>query len=174
MSEPLILEFEFTESDYAEFLAFHSRRSPMVGNARGPMRWLPPILWLAILSYQGLYPYEIAMWVAFTVVWVGLLPRYYAWNMRRNSLMVARQGINRGFFGPHRLQVDPAGVVIATRYAETRNFWPGVQDVVVTPTQVLFYLGTHAALIVPKRAFAGDAALGSFIDRVNELRRAAA
>ena len=173
MSEPLVVEFEFKESDYSEFLAFHSRRSPMVQNARGGMRWIPPILWLAILAYQGLYPNEIALWVAFTVVWVGLLPRYYKWNMRRSSLMIARQGLTRGFFGPHRMQVDAQGVVIATRFTETRNFWAGVQDEAVTPTQILFYLGTHAALIVPKRAFASDAAVGSFIDRVNELRRAA-
>jgi hypothetical protein len=52
-------------------------------------------------------------------------------------------------------------------------YWHGIQEIVLSAEQILFYNGLHTAMIVPRRAFASDREVGSFVGAANDRRNAA-
>lgn len=173
MIEPITLEYELTPEDYAEWISFHSGRSPFHRRYRRNALLLVPAIWLAITLLGGVTAFELLTWVVFSAIWLGLVPPLLRWQTRRNTTKLAQQGFSRGSVGPHRLRIDERGIVDATPFSESRIVWAGIEEVVESPDQVLIYLGAHAAVIVPKRAFASDLAVGAFVEGMNELKEAA-
>jgi hypothetical protein len=89
---------------------------------------------------------------------------------------IARGGEARHAHGrdrTHRLTVDDKGVEVGTPYGALRVYWHGIQEIVLSSDQVLFYNGQHTAMIVPRRAFASDREVGGFVGAANDRRNAA-
>ena len=86
---------------------------------------------------------------------------------------MAKQGISRGFLGPHRLSIDGNGVMDVTPFCESRMFWSAIEEAVEGEDHVFLYTGTHAAFIIPRRAFVSDLAVGGFVEGMNDLIAAA-
>ena len=173
MTDPIILEYELSPEDYADWMSFHSARSAFHRGHRRKALLLVPALWLTLTVLGGLSISGLVTWSLFTAVWMAVLPPYLRWYTRRSVRRLAEQGLTRGSVGPHRLVVDERGIIETTPFSETRVLWDGIDNVVEGERQVLIYLGPHAAVIVPKHAFPSALAVGAFVEGMNDLRERA-
>jgi hypothetical protein len=172
MGEAIALDFELTPEDYAEFWSFHSQRSPFLRRSRRKSQFIVPAVWLGIAALGGISAGD-SVWVALSILWIAGVPAYVRWCTRQGAKRIAEQGVGRGCIGPHRLVIDARGVMDSTPFFESRLFWTAIEEVVDAPRQVLLYTGAHAALIIPKRAFASELAVGGFVEGMNDLKEAA-
>ena len=59
-----------------------------------------------------------------------------------------------------------------TRFNRSFHYWPGIAKVVKRPGFAAVYTNALAAHIIPRRAFAGDEQLNTFVTLVRERIRA--
>jgi hypothetical protein len=173
LSEPLVIDYGFTEEDLATFLAFHTARSPLQRRMRRMRRVLWPALYLAVLSVGGFTRLELVGWVVVTIFLLAVFFPLWERYARGRLLEVAKRDTLTGVIGPHRLTLDDQGVEVGTPYGALRVYWHGIQEIVLSADQVLFYNGLHTAMIVPRRVFESDREAGSFVGAAHDRRNAA-
>ena len=82
-------------------------------------------------------------------VWIVL-----RWQTRRAILkLVKEEKPGRGQLGAHKVSLDEAGLVERTAVNESRHSWAGVDRVEHDQKYIYIYTASHAALVIPKRAF---------------------
>lgn len=93
---------------------------------------------------------------------------------------VAKQLVSEegSLLGRHRVAVEEGGVRLETPKASGFYSWSGVLELVDAPAYLVLFVDVASAVMVPKRAFADDAAARSFLEdarrRWEAGRRAAA
>lgn len=76
------------------------------------------------------------------------------WQARREiSGIVEEEKPGRGQLGAHKISLDEAGLVERTAVNESHHSWTGVDRVEHDQKYIYIYTASHAALIIPKRAF---------------------
>ena len=170
----MTIEFEITKEDLSASSFYHNRHSPTARRQylRG---WLvPPLIWLLFfivichLADQGrgkLLQTFIDLFPLFCFVPLYLL--YYPWAYRRKvrkiiAVMVG-EGHNRGLLGHHRVTISEEGISDSNEFGQTSRVWRGVEKVVVADEHVYVYINALAAIIVPRRAFAGPLEFEEFV-----------
>lgn len=166
----IAVEFDLTPEEWVELALEHNRRSPMYRNAiRSGQRSFGLLVvllaLLGLLNGYGLF--------AMTFLFVGagvtvFLPRILERSHRKQYEKLARQGIQNGMFGTHRIELLDEGVFDDTDAYRKLTRWHAIDRVAEGPGAFLIYLGSDAFLPIPHSAFRDAETLRAFADRFFE------
>ena len=165
------IEYELNAQDYADYCRFHFGRSATTRRNIRILRWGFPVLWLALLAVMsgfGRRPLSVVDWllVVFAVAWAAFLPRWMRNSTARRVRRVAEEGVARGLFGRHTLELSEDGVRDRTPYTDHLTRWAGLERVAESPQAVILYTGPNNGLPIPRRTFESDAAREAFVAEV--------
>jgi len=177
------IEYEITLDDLVALTLYHSETAPGMRRNRVLLLGMGGVLllfavattfstdWKAALSS----PMGFLLTILPIVLPIGLL--YYTLSpgmrSRQAKFMVARtykDGKGHNVFGKHTLTVSPEGLVETIGATEYRTAWASVERIGVTPEYVFIYTSPIQASVVPRRAFADEAASQEFIRTIQEYQ----
>jgi len=118
-------------------------------------RWSSDVLTISI---------GLVIWVIYSVAWVLLIPVFFRVLLRRNATKLHKEGQNRGRLGRHTMTLTPDGIVDTTEFGEERHTWSVVEKIAEDENYVFIYMSATSAHVIPKRAFAHQAALDAFLN----------
>jgi len=179
-----IPEFELTLDDVRAFNVYHHRHSPAA--RRQYLRsWFIPAF-LLLLACVGIW------WLADRKqgtplrTFLDLLPLfsggplyllYFPWayrrRLRKTVADMASEGENRGLFGRHRVTISAEGVAESGEFRQSLTSWRAVERVAVSDQHAYIYTNAMAAIIIPRRAFAGPAEFEEFVRTATEYHQRA-
>ena len=94
-------------------------------------------------------------------------------RLRRHFVRYFPRGENSALYGWRRMTIDAERILQEGELMVAGWKWPAVERIVVTDHLVLFFIAQSAALMVPRRAFADEAALRQFVETAERFHRAA-
>lgn len=167
-------EYEITKDDLKAFNLYHNRHSPTARRQYLCSWFGPAFIWLLICT--GLWYLADQKRNAPLQTFLNLLPLfsgvplyllYFPWAYRRKLQKIivgmVSEGQNRGLFSHHRITISPEGVIDASEFAQTSTAWRAVERVVAADEYAYIYISALAAIIVPRRAFAGPLEFEEFV-----------
>jgi hypothetical protein len=86
-------------------------------------------------------------------------------------LRLFKQEDHRKRLGPTRIELRPDGVAAASPIGATIFDWKAISEIVATNDYLFLHLDSLSALMVPRRAFADDAAFDRFADAARLYQR---
>lgn len=92
------------------------------------------------------------------------------WYLRK----LLSQGRNAVLYAPTKVTITADAIHSANEYAETTLRWPAIERVKKTEGYVYVFPGSATALILPRRAFAGDIQFDEAYRKATEWMEAAA
>ena len=179
-SEPVALEYQLTESEFASFVgeAFARRRL---------YKWLWPqrdlllaLLFLTVVLIAMLAFRNRAWWgdahtrLIISTAFGLLVLLTFTFDPLVSSLVIrrrARSGKYESYLQRIRLEVDLATLRATNmRTAETWE-WQGIRDIKFSRIGGMIYVPPANAFMIPKRAFATEGDFMTFMNKVNQLPR---
>ncbi len=152
------------------------RRQRMLSSVFMPAALLAiGIAWM-VLSYGkgpivNLWPFGIyfAAVIAYTLyVWL-----WYEAVSRRRLIAMLSTGRNRALFGPTRIELRDDVLWRSSPMSEGWVRWAGIESVEYDADHAYIAIGSSAAYVVPRHAFADQASYDRFVGRAAELWRRA-
>jgi hypothetical protein len=167
-------EFEITKDDLNAFNIYHHRHSPTARRQYLRSWFAPAAIWLLVFS--GIWyladrergtPLRTFLDLLPLFSFVPLYLIYFPWAYRRklNKIIngMVSEGQNRGLFSRHCVTISPAGVADTGEHGQTSTAWRAIERVAATDEHVYIYTNALAAVIVPRRAFAGTFEFEEFV-----------
>lgn len=164
------VEFDLTPEEWVEVALEHNRKSPMyrsaIRNGQRSFGLLVVLMaLLGLLNGYGLFAMTFLFMGAGVTVF---LPRLLERSHRKQYRKLAREGIQNGMFGTHRIELLDEGVLDDTDAYRKLTRWHAIDRVAEGPGAFLIYLGTDAFLPIPHSAFRDAETLRAFADRFFE------
>src|SRR5436190_4950483 len=102
------------------------------------------------------FPLELVLGLsAFLLLFiVGICPSIFYIRMRRQGLL-----------GPNRTSFSDEGVKVESTKAQSLVFWPAFNRIAVTKARLFMFTTPASAIILPKRAFQGEAEFEEWVDQ---------
>ena len=167
-------EYEITKEDLSTFNLYHHRHSPTARRHYLRSWFLPAFIWL--LAFSGIWyladserntPLQTFLDLLPLFIFVPFYLLYFPWAYRRKLRKIVAgmvsEGQNRGLFSRHRVTISPEGVTDSSELGQTSTAWRAVERVVVADEHAYIYTNALAAIIVPRRAFAGPSEFDEFV-----------
>jgi hypothetical protein len=145
-------------------------------------------LWIFLVAFGLLTAISIAVlatsgeWNAMTIfaptVFVLLLclqffgRRLLRRQVRRNLERKADAN-TKALLGWRRITLAPEGIRTASESSNTTAFWPSIEKIVIGGEQAFIFNSARAAHVIPRRAFADEAAFREFVAAARRYRDAA-
>ena len=92
---------------------------------------------------------------------------------RRSVVQTESTGAYKRLYDLTRLRLDPEGLVRTDSLNVSAWKWPAIERIDVTDGLILFCLGPKYFVVVPRRAFADEAALNEFVETACRYHREA-
>jgi hypothetical protein len=167
-------EYEITKDDLSAFNLYHHRHSP-TARRQYLLSWFVPAF-IGLLVCSGIWyladrerdtPLQTFLDLLPLFSFVPLYLLYFPWVYRRKLRKIVAgmvsEGRNRGLFSRHSVTISPEGVADVSEYGQTSTAWRAVERVAATDENVYIYTNALAAVIVPRRAFAGPSQFEEFV-----------
>jgi len=148
------------------------RRQIRIGRLRIPavLLAIATLLWFESDSFlPRMIATELA---AFGILVVIFWPWWYRRAVGKNTRRMLASGKNIGLIGQHWLSLGPDQIVASSPYSEAKLRWPLVEQIILTDDQLLIYISSMSALIIPRREFASDEHARAFYDAACRFRAA--
>ena len=167
-------EYEITKDDLRAFNLYHHRHSPTA--RRQYLRsWFVPAF-IGLLIVAGIWyvadrergtPLRTFLDLLPLFGFVPLYLLYFPWAYRRKLRKIVAgmvsEGKNRGLFSRHRVTISPETVTDSSEHGQTSTAWRAVEKVAAADEHAYIYTNALAAIIVPRRAFAGPSEFEEFV-----------
>lgn len=155
----LRVTFTATREDMAAFQRFVTGR--IRASVRTPLYWLVLVLaaGLAGSLLSGMLGVRVDPWSALIV---GVLVPVIWWPLSRLYRLAASPGERGSLVGPRTISLSADGVRQLAPLHEGFTTWAGVLEVAQTGRYLFLMTDTLAGYVVPRRAFADDAAWLTF------------
>jgi hypothetical protein len=131
-------------------------------------------LWISIgaigvfllFCLQGLAPdVLLPLFIALVVMAVLFTPPMVRRRVRKRYARIFEHRLPR----PQTVVLSSEGLFVRTPDSESCFFWRGIERIDTTPTHAFFYLLSIQAIVVPARAFQGEAQFEAFVDHARQL-----
>lgn len=167
-------EYEITKDDLSAFNLYHQRHSPTARRQYLRSWFVPAFIWLLVCT--GIWyladrergtPLRtfLDLLPLFSGVPVYLL--YFPWAYRRKLRTMIEgmvsEGQSRGLFTRHRVTISSEAVTEVSEFGQTSTAWRAVERVAAADDYAYIYTNALAAIIVPRRAFAGSSEFEDFV-----------
>ncbi|MDB6033297.1 MAG: hypothetical protein JWM16_3635 [Verrucomicrobiales bacterium] len=162
----MTVEYEITKEDVSAFNLYHNRHSPTARQQYLRSWFGPAVIWLVVCigiwylaDTQRGTPFRtfLDLLPLFSGIPVYLV--YFPWAYRRKLRKMVNgmvsEGQNRHLFSRHRVTISPNGVTDSGELAQSTTAWRAVERVEAADDYAYIYINALAAIIVPRRAFAG-------------------
>ncbi len=180
MSEILAIDYDYGAEDYAAYSIHLMRTRSVYRRQRFLSRIAMPIafttlgiVWIVIARHNDpgteLWPFSfyfaaIALYTLYVWLW------YQAISKRR-LVKILSMGRNRALFGPTRIELRDDVFWRTSPMSEGWVRWAGIESVEHDADHAYIAIGSSAAYVVPRRAFADQAGYECFIARATALWR---
>jgi hypothetical protein len=167
-------EYELTKDDVSVFNLYHHCHSPTARRQYYRSWFVPAAVWLMVCT--GIWYLADRERGAPLRTFLDLLPLfsgvplyllYFPWAYRRKLRKIVdgmvSEGQNRRLFGRHTVVLSPESITESDEFGQTSTVWRGVERVVRAGDHVFIYISALAAIIVPRRAFAGASEFEEFV-----------
>ena len=181
--------FENTKEDLIAFNLYHHAHSPTT-RRQLQQPWIrTTAIWLLVFgliwffadqrrgtplqTFLDLLPllYGLIGYLLFVLVYY---PFAYRRTIRKTVDSMADEGKNRGLLGPHRVTLTAESIIEATDFSESTTSWKAVERVANSGEHAFIYVNSLAAIMVPRRAFAGVAEFNEFVNAATVYREKSA
>lgn len=167
-------EYELTKDDLSAFNLYHHRHSPTARRQYLRSWFVPAVIWS--LVFAGIWyladrergtPLRtfLDLLPLFSGVPIYLL--YFPWAYRRKLRKIVAgmvsEGQNRGLLSRRQVTISPEGITESSEFGQTSTAWRAVERVAETGNHAYIYTNALAAVIVPRRAFAGPSEFEEFV-----------
>lgn len=110
------------------------------------------------------------VWLVFALAWTASFsPPLWRWRISR----ACRKIYGDRLPWQQTTVISSDGIKTITPESEGRHRWQAVQDIATNPNYVFFFLNKAQAIVVPARAFRGEAEFHAFIRSAREFWTAA-
>ena len=167
-------EYELTKDDLSTFNLYHHRHSPTARRQYLRSWFIPAVVWSIVFAAiwyladrERGTPLQtfLDLLPLFSGVPIYLL--YFPWAYRRKLRKIVAgmvsEGQNRGLFSRRRVTISPEGITESSELGQTSTAWRAVERVAETDNHAYIYTNALAAVIVPRRAFAGPSEFEEFV-----------
>ena len=167
-------DYELTKDDLSAFNLYHHRHSPTARRQYLRSWFSFPVVWLLVCT--GIWHLADRARGTPLRTFLDLLPLfsggplyflYFPWAYRRKLRKIVdgmvSEGQNRGLFSRHRVAISPETVTDSGEHGQTSTAWRGVERVVTADEYAYIYTNALAAVIIPRRAFAGPSEFEEFV-----------
>ncbi|MCX6362378.1 MAG: YcxB family protein [Armatimonadetes bacterium] len=171
------ITFDVTDSDLLWFNMHRMEQSPLLRRQRrmftvqivaGLVMAGAGVFLVTERSTTVLIGYGVAIVLALLFA-----DKYWLWASAGRVRKLLREAPNPTLVGVRTLRLTSDGLDTEYAAGSSRTKWSAVERVETTAGYVLIYVGANMAHIVPRGAFADDAAVAEFASEI-EQRRAAA
>lgn len=177
MSEVLAVAYDYGVDDYVAYSLHFMRTNPTYRRQRFLSRVAMPIALTAIglpmISVAGIAGYATLIYFLMVAAYTAYVWLWYYQVSRRNLAAMVSAGRNRALFGHTKIELRPDALWRSSPMSEGWVRWQGIESVERNTEYVFIAIGVSAAYVIPRRAFANDAAFDAFTTRATELWRAA-
>lgn len=171
------IKYNLTVDDIIAFNCYHTQHSPGVRRMQRLYTWGVPVVALAAsapLSWSGVWadaPIWLGVWsAAYLGIRMLTPPRYFVGKVVRRMV---KEGRNKGMIGPQEMELAEEGILARNASGERKVPWTGVERVVQAAAHTFIYIGSVAALVIPRREVPADR-YGQFVDELARRHRAMA
>jgi hypothetical protein len=120
---------------------------------------------LMVLTVPFAWRNQGAAFIVFAMVVVYL----FLWTLQIAFTAIVLASKNRSLLTHYKVVIQNEGFSVETPYARNLYFWNGgVTKVASRPGQVAVYINTHAAHVIPARAFANADHRGGFVSTLRK------
>jgi len=159
--DPVRLEYDIRYLDLVVFNTVQQFLNPLV---QGFFIALIAYAFLVGTTKESLLTNLVSASMTYLVVWILQVVFMMAFLFTRRSDSVLTH---------HVLELREDALYEATKFNESRHFWPGVSKVVQRPWFVAVYISQRTAHLIPMRAFQSTAQVRQFVALIKEKQKAA-
>jgi hypothetical protein len=172
-------EYELTKDDLGAFNFYHHFHSPTARRHYFRAWFIPAFVWLLVCTgiwyladkergtplrtFLDLLPLFSGV-----PIHLAIFPWWYRRKVRKIVAGMIGEGRNRGLFSRHRVSISPESVTDSSEDGQTSTAWRAVERVAAADEHAYIYTNALAAIIIPRRAFAGPMEFEEFVRRARE------
>ncbi len=178
-------EFDLTVDDLSTFNLYHHQHSPTARKHYYRAWFIPATVWLLLclgLLYLLIAVKRIGLWESFVNIWplfcgviahLTIFPWWYRRKVRKIITGMIAEGKNRGLLCHHRVTLSPETISRTGDYGTNSTNWSAVERIVTTSQQLLVYLNSMSAVVIPRRAFVTPTAFDQFVAAARDFHQKA-
>ena len=169
------IDYELTRDDLFAFQLYALKNSPTVKKFARRTRVMYAVV--IVIMAALMTPWRSTLALAAFVLAVGtfiLLSWLFTRALTRRAItdQINRELPEKGQLGRHHIRIDETGVFESTAVGEQRVAWAGIDRIERNEDSIFIYTTPHAALMIPRRAFATAEAADSFAKLADTYLRA--
>ncbi|MDX1933142.1 MAG: YcxB family protein [Capsulimonadales bacterium] len=159
------LRFSNTIDDIVALSDYNHEQSPTLRRARQRYRLTGAIL-ASLLSFLlltilleplSLSPLVLLLPLLYAAIFAWKSSRQYRRSVQEMVRQLYSEPGNRRLFTEHELEVVPEGLIVRTKYQETRLAWGAFERIEATADHTFLFIGSTTAYVLPNgRLNAGD------------------
>jgi hypothetical protein len=167
------IEYDIAFDDLLAFQVFHFQRFNKSQKQKvirsivlGSVICVLTFMWAV---YRGFDTISIVLFTIPTVALFFVVLSLLLMNERiirsrlRKIINVGNENDTRGIICKHVITITPDEFIETTEVNEDKRKWSGISNIVENDKYIFIYISANTAHIIPKRAFASDAAITSFV-----------
>lgn len=116
---------------------------------------------------------SVLFYIIFLCPWLCAVTIAYGFLLVLVTAFLTWFGNHRGSLGEHTISLSSEGLNDSTEFSTSFNNWSGIAHVEATGRYVLVFLNDFLCHLIPKRAFASQAAAHEFEQRIRDSVRSA-
>jgi hypothetical protein len=161
------IAFDLTKEDLIAFNLHRQQSSSTLRRQRRLVAGIFVVTGLVIAAFLLRHPFPSELSVCWMAVAVFLLtPLFLPGSYRRNTIrLVGRlidEGRNRSLLGRREITMTPVDLCAASELRSTTVRWKAVERIEEDLQYLYIYVSSLEAIIIPRRAFAGDSDFEAF------------
>jgi hypothetical protein len=177
------VEYELNTDDALAFHLYNYEYSPQTGRLRKLMRRMLLFsiaieiliaIVLIIAIGKDMLPFSVTLGILamLTLLWWSFSPLLIRKSLRGAVARNYGQGRNK-LTGKHKLSITPDAVTDIADMGESTTRWNAIEWVASTDEYLFMLVRASSPYIVPRRAFADDAAFRQFVEEAKAYHQAA-
>ena len=166
------VSYDLTPYDVIAFWRMHQARSPETRRQRRTLMGVIAVgvglpLWILLSSAKPVLEtaHAIRPLLAFPAIIAVILP-FSWWRRRRHWRRLLSEGQNKNFYGRHTMVLDDQGIRVCHPSGETINYWPAVEQILVSDAYLFLFTSSLGGYVVPRRAFMADTEFNAFLQNI--------
>ena len=177
-------EYELAIGDLEAFNLYHQFHSPTACRHYYRAWFIPTFVWMLVCisiwyladkdrgtplrTFLDLLPLFSG-----PPIYLAIFPWWYRRKVRKTVAGMVSEGKNCGLFTLHRVTISPQDITDASEQSQSSTSWRAVERIVAADDHAYIYTNALAAIIVPRRAFAGASEFEEFVRTAKELHEKA-
>ncbi|WP_075618288.1 YcxB family protein [Paenisporosarcina indica] len=163
------ISYNLTEDDYISFNLYHMNNSKTGIRALRIQRFLLPVFIIALSYFMTLIldtslSAMLVTSLLFSIVWIIFYPKYFTRTIAKNVKKMLKEGDNKGILGDQHMSIKEDGIVVTTKFGETKVSWEGLKTLKEDDNNFYLYVGAMNAYLIPKRQIAVSNELRTYIN----------